>query len=469
MLTVTNVNSLSLLNILGRTSDAQSDTLTRLSTGYRVNKGSDDPAALQTIRQLETSLTSTDAAIQNNQRTDSILKVADSAFGEVNKLLTQINSLVQKSSNGSAISAGERAANQAQIDSAIASIDRIIGTTQFNGTKLLDGSIAIDTNGVSSSNIRDVEVYSRNTANGAATLNVSLAASANAQLASASIASGASFSLNGAAKVQLTATNGTVVIDLASSATLSQIRDKINEYKAQTGASASISGNRLTVNSADYGSRQFVRVNLLSGTSSGLAASAEDAGRDASVLINGQQASVDGLQVNYNANGLSLKFNITTTFNSAGGSTSFSVSTDGGATFQLGTDPATRATIGVDGLFSQRLGSSTLGYLDSLKSGNANDLTRNPGQAAQIVGEAQRQLASVQGRLGGFQKFQVGTALAQQNASKESLTSALSTIRDVDFAAETAELNRQNVLLQSAISLLGVANQQSSQILSLLR
>ena len=54
-------------------------------------------------------------------------------------------------------------------------------------------------------------------------------------------------------------------------------------------------------------------------------------------------------------------------------------------------------------------------------------------------------------------------------ATKKGLEDARSIIGDVDYAAETAELNKQNVLLQSAISLLGLANQQSSQILSLLR
>ena len=73
------------------------------------------------------------------------------------------------------------------------------------------------------------------------------------------------------------------------------------------------------------------------------------------------------------------------------------------------------------------------------------------------------------GRIGGFQKFQVRTSLASLNDTKEALTKARGVINDVDYAAETAELNRQNILMQSAISLLGVASQQSSQVLSLLR
>lgn len=467
-LTVTNTNTLSLLNILNRTSASQSESLQRLSTGSRINRGKDDPAGLVALRGLESALTATNAAITNNQRTDSLIQVADNALSEVAKLLGEIQSLVSQSSNASGITAAERAANQSQIDSAIASIDRIIGTTEFNGQRLLDGSFAIDVDGVNSSNIADVEIFSRNTRAGAQTLNIGRVQSA--QLASAAVASGASFALNGNVTLQVAGTNGTKVIEVTSGASLAAIRDKINEFTQDTGVSASITGNRLNVQSTEYGSHQFVRVNLLPGSASGSGmVEAEDEGRDAVVTINGQKAAVDGLNVNYNNNGLSLKFNITETFNGSGTTTSFTVTEKGGATFQLGTDASTRATIGIDGLYSQKLGTSVTGYLSSLKSGGANDLLANPAAAAKIVGEAARQVANQQGRLGGFQKFQVGTALSQQNAAKEGLTAAIGTIKDVDYAAESAELNRQNVLLQSAISLLGVANQQSSQILALLR
>jgi flagellin len=135
----------------------------------------------------------------------------------------------------------------------------------------------------------------------------------------------------------------------------------------------------------------------------------------------------------------------------------------------LGVTANTRSTIGIDGLYASQLGSAVTGYLETLRGGAANSVVNDPNQAAKIATEAAEQIAKAQGRLGGFQKFQVKTAMAQQTAAKEGLTSALSTIRDVDYASETANLNRQNVLLQSAISLLGLANQQSSQILSLLR
>ncbi len=162
-----------------------------------------------------------------------------------------------------------------------------------------------------------------------------------------------------------------------------------------------------------------------------------------------------------------MAFDLTESFNQSTGSSSFTVTT-GGATFQLGTDSSTRATIGIDGLYSQQLGSASVGYLSSLKSGGSYSLLDDPGQAATIAAQAAGQVATAQGRIGGFQRFQVGTALNQMNTTKEGLSSALSTIQDVDYASETAELNRQSVLLQSAIALLGLANQQSGQVLSLL-
>ena len=77
-------------------------------------------------------------------------------------------------------------------------------------------------------------------------------------------------------------------------------------------------------------------------------------------------------------------------------------------------------------------------------------------------------LLLAQGRIGGFQKFQVSPSLNTQRATKTSLSAAKSVIGDTDYAAATAELNKQSVLMNSGISLLGLANQQVTQILSLL-
>lgn len=465
-LTVTNTNSLSLLNILNRTSNAQSETLQRLSTGSKINKGSDNPAGLIASRALQTELTAAEGAIANNQRTDSMLSVADKALNEVSSLITEIKSLATQSANKDGISNDELAANQSQIDSALSAIDRIVGSTQFNGKKLLDGSLGINVSGVDGTKISDLKVFSRDP-NASTALDVAVgtaATKATLSLATTSASSNTSISIQGK--------TGTAVIDIQAGENLSSVLAKINAATAQTGvaASANASATSLSLKSSDYGSAAFVRVSVLSGDSTNIHAG-NDSGSDAAVTVNGQTASVDGLNVNYTANGVSVSFNLTSGYNdgTVTGNESFTVENSGGATFQLGTSANTRSSIGLDGMFTQQLGSSTDGYLSSLRGGGANSLLNDPTQAAKIASQAADQIAKVQGRLGGFQKFQVKTAMNQQVATKESLTSALSTIQDVDYASETAQLNKQNVLLQSAISLLGLANQQSSSILSLLR
>ena len=82
----------------------------------------------------------------------------------------------------------------------------------------------------------------------------------------------------------------------------------------------------------------------------------------------------------------------------------------------------------------------------------------------QAVGE----VAGIRGRLGGFQRFQVGSAINALQAAQAGLGDAASVIGDTDFAVATARLNRETVLIQSSISLLSIVNQQAAQILSLL-
>jgi flagellin len=459
-LTVNNLGTLTLLNILNRTTSAQSNTMNRLATGSKINKGSDDPAGLMALTSLNSELTAVNAGIANNQRTDSILGVADSAIGQISSLLGDIQNLASSTANDSALTADEKAANQSQIDDALASIDRIIGSTEFNGKKLLDGSLGIMTTVANAGAVTDVAVYGRPSGSDDTTLTVTVqTAASNAALTSVmttSTSEDTSFSVQGKL--------GTAVISVTANENVSAVAYKINQAKAQTGVSAVMSGTVMNLWSADTGSAAFVRTTLISG--SGVTAG-RDAGVDAIVQVNGQNAAVDGQHVAFTGNGVGVSFDIGTL--GAGSSTTLTVSGSGGATFQLGTKAETRATIGIDGLFSQQLGNATSGYLSTLKSGGEHSLLNDPNQAAEIARVAARQVATLRGRVGGFQKFQVQTSLASLTDIKEGLSKAKGVINDVDYAMETADLNRENVLMQSAMSLLGVANQQASQVLSLLR
>ncbi len=462
-LTITNSNTLSLLNILNRTSSDQSNVLNRLSTGQKINRGADDPAGLIALKSLGSELTAVNAGITSNQRTDALLGVVDKSLAEVGKLIGDIQRLAEESASTSGLSAAEIAANQNQIDDAINSIDRIVTNTQFNGKKLIDGSLGITTSGVNQSNITDVKVFSRNTSSTSTSVSVQVQSAATRAVA----ASVGGNSATSNTTISVAGKLGSTVIEVGSTENLSSVASKVNQTTAQTGVSGYISGNKLHLRSQEYGADSFVRVSVLAGDTTNFSA-ANKSGTDAKVKINGNLAATNGKTVNFTANGISGTFELTDSFNQSTSTTTFSVNS-GGATFQLGTNKNTRATIGIDALYTSQLGTKEIGYLSSLRSGGTNSLVNNPGNASRVAREAAEQLANVQGRIGGFQKFQVKTAQNSLNDTKEGLEKAKSVIGDVDYATETAELNRQNVLLQSAISLLGLANQQSSQVLSLLR
>jgi flagellin len=369
--------------------------------------------------------------------------------------------LAAQSTSSGGLSDSEISANQSQIDNAINAINRIISTTTFNGKKLLDGQQSIRvTSGVETS---DVKIFSRPTANTTQTFSVdTISAGAVASAAvttSVSTGSAASFSVAG--------TLGTAIITVGNSDSIANVASAIIATAGETGVSASVRGGELYIQSREFGDDAFVSATHISGDAD-YADVSYTTGTDAVVEVNGQRTFVDGLRVSFNSNGSSGEFYLTTAGNVTGASDTLTLS-GGGMTFQLGTTTATQSTIGIEGMFSHQLGNSSDGYLAELKSGGANDLSGNANNAVAVAKAALNQIATQRGRIGGFQKFQVQTSINSLNATKEALEGARGVIDDTDYALETANLSRQQVLMQAAISLLGVASQQSSQILSLLR
>ncbi len=493
-LTVTNTNTLQLLNILSRTASAQTTTLQQLTTGKRINSGKDDPAGMIALSGLNAELRAVDASLANNQRTDSMLTVADSAIGEISTLLGEIESIVAATTSDSTLTSSEIAANQSQIDDALTAIDRLVQTSNFNGKTLLDGTFAVQTAGIDTDRVSNLRVFSRSQASTDTVLNVNRVASAQVAQVAFQIgqAAGAALTTSGIAEVAIAGKLGTATITLADQTTLTGIQTAVNAATAQTGVTAVLSTtaggvSAISLRSSAYGTSAFVSVDVLSGGAMNKATGTADnsegstddlttvsktTGVDADITINGQATGADGLDITYSANGLALEFALSSDYGSgvtSSATTAFTVKASGGATFQLGTTSSTRSTIGIDSLSTYKLGGGNGSVrLSQLKSGGSAALATDTEAALTSVREALTEVASTRGRVGGFQKFQVGSSIAGLQAAQTGLTAAASVIGDTDFAMASAELNRQQVLMQSGITLLGIANQQAAQILSLL-
>jgi len=460
-ITVNNTNTLNLLNILNRVSADQSNSLTRMSTGSKINAGKDNPAGLIALRTLDAEYTAVTASIDNNQRTNAMLDVAEGSLKEVESLLTDIETLVA-GSVGDQISDSEKAANQSQIDQAIDSIDRIIRTATFSGRHLLNGEIAIRAS-ESSGDAEDIRLYSRNPSASTQNLSVSVTtASASAGLSTTN-------SATGAMTYTVTGKLGSATIEISDTDAIADEIAKINAASSQTGVSAAAgAANGINFSSISTGADQFVSIDMISGGgAAGWVDTHAQNGADAVVTVNGQTAAADGNKISFNANGVSGSFTLTAAGDVAANTCTIAVS-GGGATFQLGTDSTTRSTIGINAMFSHTLGRTGTGFLSEIKSGGSHEITSTSTSALAIVKEAIADVAEGRGRIGGFQKYQVQTSINSLQATQKGLADARGVINDVDYATETAELNRQNVLLSTGMQLLGLANQQAGQVLTLL-
>ncbi len=477
-LTATNLNTLQLLNIVNKTSNAQSKALTQLSTGFRINKASDDPAGLIAVENFNAELTAANAALENNQRSNAMLSTAEGGLTEISSLLLEVEKLAVASVNDASLSGAERSANQAQIDAALASIDRIANTTTFNGKSLLNGSQAIDATGIAANTVENLQIYSRGSSENDIDVSVEVLTAAAEAKATITLASGAK-TTDAETVIEIQGTLGTATVSVAQNAIDNDIRDAINSVTDITGVQAATVGNDVVLSSGDgttlaTGTDESVSLTVISGGTMSSGGNVIDLDRqegvDAVVEINGRSITADGELISYSEGGYSLGFNLGTSLDAVGNTEVFTVKASGGMTFQLGTESNTRSTLGIDAVTSSRLGETgTTGTsLAQIRSGGSADLNSKSANTLQAVRGAISQVAAIKGRIGGFQKFQVETSINSLTQRTEALTAARSAIADTDFAAASAELNRQSVLLNSGISLLGLANQQASQILSLL-
>jgi flagellin-like hook-associated protein FlgL len=228
----------------------------------------------------------------------------------------------------------------------------------------------------------------------------------------------------------------------------------------------------LTFKASTHGSDAFVSIKALSGsfltTAASGATSERSTGTDVNARINGIQAIGNGLRAVLNTSSLDLSFAVDASV-ASGTSFNFNI-TGGGALFQLGPDVVSnqQARLGIQSVSTSTLGGVS-GRLFELRSGGDKALATNAGGAARVVDEVISSVTGLRGRLGAFQKTTLETNIFTLNDTLANLTEAESSIRDADFAAESALLTRAQILVQSGTSVLGIANSNPQNVLALLR
>jgi len=269
---------------------------------------------------------------------------------------------------------------------------------------------------------------------------------------------------------QLSGDNGAQVFSFNDGATAAQIASAVNLVSDSTGISAAAASGALTFTSTNYGTDAKVRAEIISesalGTFAASLSGTSSSGTDIAATVNGYTASGKGNTISLNNSALNLDVTV-----SAGSTTDLAFTiTGGGALFQIGpsVNSGGQVRIGVGAVNTGKLGGNS-GRLYELKSGNAKDLNTDPTSAANVVDQAITRVTGLRGRFGAFQHATLDTNIASLKDTISNLSEAESSIRDADFAKESAALTRAQILVQSGTAVLQIANQNPQQVLALLR
>ena len=474
-----NIASMNAYRNLSRNDMGFSQSLERLSSGLRINKAGDDPAGLVVSENMRAQIAGLGQAIENSELATAMVQTAEGALTEVHALLTSMRELAIHAANEGANSAADLAADQAEIDNALATIDRIAGQTQFGTKKLLDGSNGVTGQVTSGS----VSFLSGTGATTAGTYDVTV----TTQAEKATVATANSAAIAGiTADETLTLTNDdsgvSVTINLEAGDNRQTIIDKINAYSDDTQVVATTNGaNNITLTSSVWGTAgDFTIVSSLEatdGTQSGFADGAgnTDNGVDIAGTFNvgatAYQADGAGSVLTGRAGSVVEGLRVSTTA-AAGAAGTVSVSNNS-LVFQVGANAGQQVSLAIS-----NMAGSTLGTGLDAASGGSNQFTslsaisildaEKAADSLAVIDQAIEEVSALRGTLGAFQSNTLESGVNNLRVAEENLVAAESTIRDTDMAAEMATFTRNQIMLQAATAMLAHANSAPQVVLQLM-
>jgi len=473
----TNIASLNAQRNLNESQRDANVAFERLSSGLRINSAKDDAAGLAISTRFQSQIQGINVATRNANDGISMAQTTEGALSEVISNLQRIRDLAVQSANATN-SASDRVALDQEVQQRVEEIDRIAKQTTFNGLKVLDGSFGIQGFQVG--------------ANAGDTIDVNLSQGSTASdIGRIAVASGLSVPASGGGTFSIeVGSNDPVTINVASGASASEIAAEVSDANIQ-GVSLATASNEQNLTFSD--------VSDASGTSGGgvytvsftvgdnepetvsVPVSSGGTISKSDVAAAVEEAGVEGLQISETASGLKFTVNDGEDLVITEGGTGVSGVATSGVGFS-------EAQIGASGtplkgeLKIQALEGFTLndtaglfgasGSTDYQTSGSMEDVNiktvGGANDAIMRVDSALTAINSLRSELGAVQnRFE--STIANLSTTSENLSAANSRIRDADFAKETAELARTQVLQQAGLSVLSQANGRPQQVLQLLQ
>ncbi|MEO1079340.1 MAG: flagellin [Pseudomonadota bacterium] len=475
----TNVPSLNAQRNLDGSQNDLNVSLQRLSSGLRINSARDDAAGLAISERFTAQIRGLNQAVRNANDGISLAQTAEGDLQQVTNNLQRIRELAVQSANATN-SSSDRQAIQAEVDQLSAEVNRIAEQSNFNGVNLLDGTftsqvfqvganagqtITVDNivDARSSSLGRNALELSGTALNTEAATN---AVGAETDLTITTADGGASEVISyaagaSAADIATAINNGAASVGISATASNSVTLSGLSGLGAGTGeVSFTLEGQSITAlpTSTNDLSAVLDAINGVQNLTGVTATFSSDTARDSITLTNSDGADIDIAAFAVNgASNESISFGALTLTE---GGTVAGAST---GTVQLESSQGAITTTNANAdVFSATSGTfSSVAGIDVSTASGASD-------ALAVIDSALSQVNGGRADLGAIQnRFE--SVVGSLQTSAENLSAARSRIRDADFAAETANLARAQVLQQAGISVLTQANAQSQNVLALLQ
>jgi len=468
------------LRNVGETNMAFGKSISRLSTGLRINSAADDPAGLIISENFRAQISGIDQAIRNNQDAVNLVKTAEAALDEVNRLLRDARTLALASANSGTQTSQQIQANQNQLTSIINSVSRISEQTQFGTKRLLDGSSGVSAALLSSTNVNGL--YFGGTFNSAAITTDSLVTVSVSTAATRAVVTGSvTFTF-----ATSTVSAGTFTINgrtftTASTNTAQDVINMINSSSDATGVTAIWSaGSGIVLKANEYGSIGNFSLSDANGVVNA-AGTTNATGTDAiaNVIIDSNGSTSGGLTTvtftggRMQQSGLVLtdvagnRVVLTEAGNAASAAFTAGNLTVGTTQFQTGANVNQTAALSLNNFAATELGKNVvaglnLSNLDITTTNGSNDALR-------VIDAAIDEISQARGNLGSFQRNNLESTIRSLGVARENLAATESTIRDTDVASEMTQFTKLQILQQSGLAVLAQANAAPQSVLSLLR
>ena len=520
MVVRSNIMAINANRQLGMNNSQVSKSLEKLSSGYKINRAGDDASGLAISEKMKAQIKGLETASANSQDGISLVQTAEGALTEVHDMLNRMVELAGKAANGTIDTATDRASLQKEMNALLDEIDRIAKSTNFNGIKLLDGSLGGGTTEVAAAVAgTPTAAGGETTTLGELTFAEGVDDAAKTALNEALIANGLSLTLSTGTGAGDTIADTTVgdytvkVLDDADSATTTTA--DVAKLSFQDADGNVIATMTAEITGADTDGQITVAFTEAPAATGGTFTAASDTAlSDAgitSIDLSGAAAEdVGDLAVAYDATGDELTVTIggatyKGSYNAAapqtvtltkegstetidvviGDNTKFNADVDAttlgtvaaankGLTLQIGdtADDFNQVTVsvkdmstvglGINALKIEDLTATTGGIMSQESAQNALDMIKTGANSAiNLVSAARADLGALQNRL--------EHTINNLDVATENMESANSRIRDTDMAKEMMEYTKQSVLTQAAQAMLAQANQQPQSVLQLLQ